>query len=68
MPKPRSEGRSHTLDLLDGEPGAVRAEEDEHVRVAVPQRVQRRRAAVAVGDIHARAVTWPVAAKPSGLG
>lgn len=65
---PKSEGLSLTLDLLDSEPSAVRAEEDEHVRMAVPQRVQRRRAPVAVRDIHARAMTWPVAAKSSGLG
>ena len=65
---PKAEGRSHTLDLLNSEPSAVRAEEHEHVRVAVPQRVQRRRAAVAVGDIHARAMTWPAVAEPSGLG
>lgn len=66
--KPKSEGLSHTLDLLNSEPSAVRAEEYEHVRMAVPQRVQRRRAPVAVRDIHARAMTWPVAAKPSCLG
>ena len=59
---------SRTLDLLNREPSAVRAEEDKHVRMAVPQRVQRRRAPVAVRDIHTRAVTWQVAATPSVLG
>jgi len=40
---------------------AVRAQEREHVRVAVPNRVQRGRAAVAVHRVHTRAMAWRAA-------
>ncbi len=50
--------RGRAFDGLGGQTRAVRAQERKHVCVAVPHRVQRGRAAVAVHRVHARAMAW----------